>query len=43
MNILYLDPIGGIAGDMFLSALLDTAKEEDEKESSHTGNSRFIS
>lgn len=31
MNILYLDPIGGIAGDMFLSALLDAAKGEDEK------------
>ncbi|MBQ1252675.1 MAG: LarC family nickel insertion protein, partial [Firmicutes bacterium] len=32
MNILYLDPVGGIAGDMFLSALLDASKEEDKKE-----------
>ncbi|MBQ2765186.1 MAG: nickel pincer cofactor biosynthesis protein LarC [Firmicutes bacterium] len=28
MNIAYLDPIGGIAGDMFLSALLDALHDD---------------
>lgn len=28
MNIAYLDPIGGIAGDMFLSALLDAVNDD---------------
>lgn len=31
MNIAYLDPIGGIAGDMFLAALLDSIDNDNEE------------
>ena len=32
MKIAYLDPVGGIAGDMFLAALLDINQDEEKEQ-----------